>query len=171
MTIKMPTGKIDSKRPLVDRLRFSLLPTNLRFASNQYPDSWKLVLPRDSTYRKVQPIDVTFRTSEVALSDSKGESLSIPYAQVKTVQIAANGAELSGGVALVPMSYKYFNAVIIITQTNDVSYFLTLPTFKFVGPFIDFLIAQQVAVSDPLWIADHLTDINDCLKRQIAAKS
>lgn len=170
MTIKIPTDKIDSKQPLADRLRFSLLPTNLRFDSNQFPDSWKLVLPKDITYRKVKPIDTTFAATEILITDSKGESLSIPYPQVKAVQIAANGAELSGGVALVPISYEYFNAVIIITQANDVSYFLTLPTFKFVSPFIDFLKAHQVAVSDPMKIADHLTDINDYLKEQNSAE-
>ncbi|KRN21234.1 hypothetical protein [Lacticaseibacillus camelliae] len=171
MRIKIPTDKIDSHQSLADRLRFSVLPTNLKFDSKQYPDSWRMVLPRDLYYRKVKPVDTYFSTAGVSISDSKLESLNLPYSQIKEVQIGADAAKMTFGAAYTgDYAFNYFNAVIVIMQTNNVPYFLTLPTFKFVPSFIDFLKAQQAAVSDPLGIADHLTDINDYLKKQASAK-
>lgn len=172
MVIKIPTNKIDSHQSLADRLRFSVLPTNLEFDSKQYPDSWRMVLPKDLYYRKVKPVDTNFSATGVSISDSKLASLDLPYSQIEEIQIGADAAKMTLGVAYTgDYAFKYFNALIIIMQTDNVPYFLTLPTFKFVPSFIDFLKAHQVAVSDPMGIADHLTDINDYLKEQASAKS
>ena len=172
MTIKIPTEKIDSHQSLADRLRFSVLPTNLKFDSKHYPDSWKMVRPKDLYYRTVKPVDTNFSTTGVSISDSKLETLNLPYSQIKEVQLGADAAKMTLGVGFTgDYAFNYFNAVIVIMQTNNVPYFLTLPTFKFVPSFIDFLKAHQVAFSDPMEIADHLTDINDYLKEQASAKS
>lgn len=160
MKIARSTGQINSWEPLKYQLRQWPIPANLHLSNDQFPDSWRLSLPRDSGYRKVTPVDVWITDKGMTFS-SKTETVSLPLAEISHIKISAEPFLLTGfgGRWYIPIIDTMYRAMITITSRSGVDFYITLPTFTFLAPLVVCLKRLGITYTDPLSLLGHTNDI------------
>lgn len=160
MDMPLPKFKFNPDDALKDQLHISLVPANVMIDSLTFPRSWAFMPERDKDYRRIKPITVAFTATAINFSNHQGETFHIDLDNLQNITVGQQSRVAHGGVMLVPINEKVYQAVIAFQVRDGSHYYVTLPSFAFIPELFDYVQQHNLQINDPNDLQHHYDEMS-----------